>query len=129
MSEMTLGMVRRTCGRDTIRQAATDAPQLSSGNGSANPKTVLGNQILAETIDYQLAVLTTHSEFDTQVRSLTGGAAQLIANGGLDKLPGTPALSNQCDTVGWEYSVETRRWRDGDSMATANDDNTWRKAA
>jgi hypothetical protein len=34
-----------------------------------------------------------------------GGRAALFRKGGIDKIPGTPAWTNQYDVVGWEYSA------------------------
>ena len=90
-----------------ITQVANEVPNLSSGNaGSPSPKRVLDDQILAESIDYQLAVLTTRSEFNTKARSLFVGTAELLFTNGLSKKPGSPALANQYDVVGWEYSAD-----------------------
>ncbi len=90
----------------TVWQAANDAPNLNSGNAAiASPKAVLDDQILGENIDYQLAVLTTRREFDTKVRSIGAATAAVLFTGGLSKEPGTPALANQYDVVGWEYSA------------------------
>jgi hypothetical protein len=77
-----------------------------SGNGSASPKEVDDVKILAEDVDYQLASVATRREFDTRTRSLAADALSLFRKGGIDKMPGTPALTNQYDVVGWEYSPQ-----------------------
>lgn len=89
-----------------VKQAASDVTGLSSGNGSASPRKVDDDKILAEDVDYQLASVATRREFDTGVRSLVGSAASVILAGGIDKKPGTPALGNQYDVVGWEFSAD-----------------------
>ena len=71
----------------------------------------------------------TRREFDTRVRSLVGDAASLILAGGIDKLPGTPALGNQYDVVGWEWPGGSRRWRDGDIWPKPANQTPWRIAA
>ncbi|WP_310449473.1 hypothetical protein [Sulfuritalea sp.] len=118
----------------TINDVANTVPNLSSGDTSLSPKRVADRDILAENIDYQLAILATRTEFATEVRSLAGGIVDLIASGGLDKLPGTPALPNQYDAVGWEYSsgnpvavVAHSLWHHGtDAHLFIEDQPNWR---
>lgn len=89
-----------------VQAVAHEVPTLGSGNASSRPASVADDKILGEDLDYQLAVLTTRKEFNTQARSTAGGIVDLITKGGLVKEPGTPLLGNQYDVVGWEFSAE-----------------------
>ncbi len=91
------------------------APQLKSGSdtGPDNPAniqdlyTVTGNTqklaIAGESLDYQLAVLTTATRFKTESLGLAAGAAAALGNP--TRAPGWP-LPNQWDLAGSETSTD-----------------------
>jgi len=89
-----------------VASVATDIPQLGSGSTAVKPTDVPHIKIAAEDIDYQLAVVTAQAEYRTRVTNIAVDGLSLLLNGGVAKVPATPALSNQFDVVGWEYSAQ-----------------------
>ena len=91
-----------------VAGVAVDIPALNAGvEGTAKPTRVPDARIAAESIDYQLAVLATQSEFNTRSRLTAGDILSVLTSGGIAKAYGEPRLGNQTDVVGWEYSADT----------------------
>lgn len=116
-----------------VQTLANEVAGLKSGNDQLGPAAVAHDKIGAENIDYQLAVLATRQQHQTEARSIAGDASAMLITGGIAKESGG-FLGNQYDIVAWEYSnnspsavVAHSLWHYGQDMKVFIEDQPlWR---
>ena len=118
-----------------VYEAAHYAPTLPSGSTDPsvppNPANIPdlapdGSLAIAgESLDYQLAVLLTQTEFNTQALGL--GDSIDAARGDPSKQIENKRPFDTNDLHG--RPLKTRRWRDGDVNPKPGNESTWRRAA
>ncbi|MBI3093243.1 MAG: hypothetical protein HYY97_00050 [Rhodocyclales bacterium] len=90
-----------------VAAVAAEIPGLKPGVEKTDQPTRVDDAIIdAERVDYQLAVITAQTEFDTRSRLTVGDLLSVFTSGGIAKGYGEPRLGNQIDAVGWEFSAD-----------------------